>query len=140
LLEVDRHEAWVDRLGGAAWPGRRKARGSWGLALQLSNLQKLYVSLMAVGLAIGFGRSTGAAVEHGLLSADVVEKVRLASEGGVVANLLSAPLTAVLLSKAGAPIGTALPLALRSALGGPVALVELRLAGRFEPASAGGPE
>jgi hypothetical protein len=47
---------------------------------------------------------------------------------------------AVLLGKAGAPIGTALPLALRSALGGPVALVELRLAGRFEPASAGGPE
>lgn len=101
--------------------------------MDLSNLQKLYVAVIAVGLAVGFGRSTGAAVDHGLLSVDVVANVRLAAAGGLVANLLSVPITAGLLAKAGAPLGRTVPLALRSALGGPVALWELRMGGMLDP-------
>lgn len=105
--------------------------------LSLSNPMKLYMALAALTLAVGFGKATGGAVDRGFLTLETLASVRLAAEGAVVANLMSAPISLLLLLQAGRPFGAALPMALKALVAGPAALVEYRLTGQFEARQPG---
>ena len=98
----------------------------------LSNPMKLYMALAALTLAVGFGKGTGGAIDRGFLTPETLESVRLAAEGAVVANLLSAPLSLLLLLQAGRPFAAALPMALKALVAGPAAVIEYRLTSQFE--------
>ncbi len=102
----------------------------------LSNPMKLYMAVGALALAVGFGKGTGGAIDRGFLTPETLASVRLAAEGAIVANVMSTPLSLLLLLQAGKPFGVALPMALKALVGGPVALVEYRLTGEFEQREA----
>jgi hypothetical protein len=108
--------------------------GGGGLVIDwsLSNPMKLYLALAALTLAVGFGKATGGAVDRGFLTPETLASVRLAAEGAVVANVMSAPLSLLLLLQAGKPFGVALPMALKALVAGPAALIEYRLTGQYE--------
>ena len=96
--------------------------------MALSNLQKLYVAVLALGLAVAFGRSTASAIDMGVVSEDLLATVQVASAAGLVANLLSAALALGLVIRVQAP----LPLAFKSIVGGPLVLWELKAAASLE--------
>ncbi len=106
--------------------------------LALSNPMKLYSALLLLDLALAFGKSTTGAVDRGFLRPDLLDYLTLAAEGGVVANLLSVPLTFLLLLKAGQPMEKVVPLALKALVGGPVAVVEYRMKGEYGGGGEGG--
>jgi hypothetical protein len=106
----------------------------------LSNPMKLYMAVGALTLAVGFGKGTGGAIDRGFLTPETLATVRLAAEGAIVANVMSTPLSFLLLLQAGKPFGVALPMALKALVAGPAALIEYRLTGEFErqPEAAAG--
>eukprot|EP00624_Nannochloropsis_granulata_P000330 evm.model.NODE_1128_length_6050_cov_29.238678.2 len=114
-----------------------KPKKYWGKQLLLSNPSKLYSALLLLDLAVGFGRSTTGALDRGFLTPSLLNYVQLAAEVGVLANMLSAPLTFLFVTKAGKPWEYALPLAVKALMGGPVAMVEYRLKGEFGGDSSG---
>lgn len=126
-------------LDPSAWRKGKPASGTAAVAARrepvdwsLSNSMKLYMALAALTLAVGFGKGTGGAIDRGVLTPETLESVRLAAAGAVVANLLSAPLSLLLLLQAGRPFAAALPMALKALMAGPAAVVEYRLTGQFE--------
>lgn len=113
--------------------GKEEVRESPPVDWSLSNPMKAYMAGGALLLAVGFGKATGGAVERGLLTPQALDSIRLAAEGALVANVLSAPLSFLLLAQAGKPLATViLPLALKAMVAGPAALLEYRLTGQFE--------
>lgn len=61
-----------------------------------------------------------------------MDYVRLAGQGALVANVMSVPLTLIFSVQGGTSMDKAIAMALKSALGGPVALLEYRLNGAFD--------
>jgi hypothetical protein len=108
-----------------------KPKNDWGKQLLLSNPMKLYSALLLLDLAVAFGKSTTGALDRGFLTPSLLTYLQLAAEVGVLANVLSAPLTFLFVTKAGKPWEKALPLAVKALMGGPVAMVQYRVEGEF---------
>lgn len=108
-----------------------KPKNDWGKQLLLSNPMKLYSALLLLDLAVAFGKSTTGALDRGFLTPSLLTYLQLAAEVGVLANVLSAPLTFLFVTKAGKPWEKALPLAVKALMGGPVAMVQYRMDGEF---------
>ena len=113
-----------------------KPKNDWGKQLLLSNPSKLYSALLLLDLAVAFGKSTTGALDRGFLTPSLLSYLQLAAEVGVLANVLSAPLTFLFVTKAGKPWQKAWPLAVKALMGGPVAMIEYRMNGEFGGSSS----
>jgi hypothetical protein len=106
-------------------------RASWLKAILLTEPQKAYVGVLALSLALAFGRATEGAVGKGLLSEETVEYARLVAQASVVANALSLPAVVVTLFRStpppSAPEGGVLAAwVAKAVLCGPLALLQAR--------------
>ncbi|EWM23418.1 hypothetical protein Naga_100077g17 [Nannochloropsis gaditana] len=98
----------------------------------LSNPSKLYSALLLLDMAVAWGKATSGALDRGFLTPSLLSYIQLAAEVGILANLLSVPLTFLFVSKTGQPVEKAVSLALKAFVGGPVLLVECRFQGDFD--------
>lgn len=110
-------------------------RAVWA-ALSLNEVQKVYVSVVSVSIALAFGRASPGAVEAGIVSQDVLDYGRLVAQAALVANLLSVPAVGFAVRSSGRVVAEEGGLAwgqyaawlVKTALCGPMALLQARTA------------